>query len=132
MGQAFFINPVQIEAAFRSLRADAKSQLSAMTPGQARECFEAQDRMFEANMTVVLETVRMLNEERAPNFIGVAVGSFLASILVFAVRNSQDPGLVLSTVNAICSRALTAEQGHHADGLTIQEIDVPLAPIGRA
>lgn len=123
----------QVEAQMRKLRAEVFPQILAAATEVDRQAFLAQDALWEPCLALQLGVIRMVNEGRAPTFVGKTLGSIIGNVVLNAVTNSADPDATLQGVIETWNRVIVSHLGGDEDeGVTGGAVDIVGERGGRA
>ncbi|WP_353428732.1 hypothetical protein [Paracoccus denitrificans] len=101
----------EVERQFRAMREAAMPAALAAQGDKNHDMLHEQDKMFEANLAVVLAAVRMKNEGRCDEFIAHVLGVFVSNIFCHAASISETPQETIVTMFRLVSNGLTAAYG---------------------
>ncbi|MGK7729503.1 hypothetical protein ACSQ8B_26205 [Marinovum sp. F03] len=108
----------EVEAAMREVRERSLPvALQSISSADTKVAMLAQDRFFEAGVAAQLEAVRLRNEGRSAEFIGMVVGSFIGNAVVNAISASDEPERCLGVLELVMGQIIEvwAQAGGGAD-----------------
>lgn len=101
----------EVERQFRAMREAAIPAALAAQGEESHDNLHEQDKMFEAQLAVVLAAVRMKNEGRGDKFIAHVLGVFVSNIFCHAATISEKPDETIVAMFGLVSNGLTAAAG---------------------
>lgn len=124
----------EIEKTMRELRSSALGALlEGAANGDVKKGYLVQDRFFEAQLSIQLQMVRMLNEGRDPEFVGHVIGGVIGMMLINTLAASRSPTVCWQAIERCIKHHLDAlENDLPSGGVTVARASVSGTPGGRA
>lgn len=123
----------QVEKAMRDVRAEAMPRLLNGAASEEEVMgYLVQDRFFEAIVATQVEMIRLLNEDRTPEYIGMTLGVFIGNVTANTLAASADPVACWSRMQRALLKAIAALNGDDASGLQVTSAEICGTTGGRA
>jgi hypothetical protein len=123
----------EVEKTMRELRSSALGALlSGTATDKAKDGYLVQDRFFEAQISIQLQMVRLLNEGRDPEFVGRVIGGVIGMVLINTLAASRSPTVCWQAIERCVKHHLDALENDLPSGLNIARASVSGTPGGRA
>lgn len=124
----------EVERTMRELRSNALATLlKGPDTDRAKDGYRVQDRFFEAQLSVQLQMVTLLNESRDPAFIGRVIGGVIGMIMINTLAASPDPQRCWSEIERVIVQHLHAlENDLPSGGVNVSRAVISGTAGGRA
>lgn len=124
----------EVEQTMRELRSNALATLlKGPDTDRAKDGYRVQDRFFEAQLSVQLQMVTLLNESRDPAFIGRVIGGVIGMIMINTLAASRGPGVCWQAMESCIRQHLDAlENDLPSDGVNVAKATISGTRGGRA